>query len=84
MGQIINQYLFPKNIMWFFAGGVFGGDKKSLIEFDNETKKMCIKYISEQQTLMWEVNIWYFVYKENSVLFDPYYGSHDDTIIDNY
>lgn len=79
-----NYSVNPKKIMWFFAGGVFGGDKNSLINFDNETKKMCIEYISNKKTLMWEVNIWYFVYKENSILFEPYYCGHDDSIVDNY
>ena len=33
---------------------------------------------------MWEVNIWYLVYKENKELFDNYYCNHNNTIIDNY
>jgi hypothetical protein len=77
-----------KQITWYFAGGVFGGDKEQLLIFADKTKKMCIKTIKERSSLMWEVNIWYLVFKDNHserlVNFSFYNCDHNDTIIDNY
>ena len=73
-----------KDIRWYFAGGIFGGDTESLLLFSEKTKEMCIKIIQEKNTIMWEVNIWYLVYKEIPYLFDCYTCDHNSSIIDNY
>jgi hypothetical protein len=73
-----------KNIMWYFAGGVFGGDINSLLIFAEKNKNMCVKIISEKNTIMWEVNVWYLIYKENPELFDCYYCDHNSSLINNY
>ena len=73
-----------KDIMWYFAGGVFGGNKESLLLFSEKTKEMCIKIISEKNTIMWDVNIWYLVYNESKYLFNCYNCDHNSSIIDNY
>ena len=70
--------------MWCFAGSVFGGDIKSLLIFSEKTKEMCIKIIQKKNTIMWEVNIWYLVYKELPDLFDYYSCDHNSSLIDNY
>jgi hypothetical protein len=33
---------------------------------------------------MWEVNIWFLVWKDNSELFDAYIADHNTTIISKY
>ena len=33
---------------------------------------------------MWEVNIWYLVWKENKDIFDPYFSDHNQSVINNY
>ena len=71
-------------IMWYFAGSVFGGDKNKLLLFADLMKKNCLDIIDKQKTLMWEVNIWYFIYNTNKDLFDTYHCIHNNTIIDNY
>jgi hypothetical protein len=79
------QFYFNKyHIMWFFAGGVFGGNKDELIKFADKMKQMCLRMLFSEKMLIWEVNIWYWVYKENPEFFDPYYCLHDDTIVDHY
>jgi hypothetical protein len=77
----INIY---KNICWYFAGGIFGGNKDYLLYFADEVKSKCEHIIDKYGTLMWEVNIWYKVYLENRDLFEPYLCNHDYTIMDNY
>jgi hypothetical protein len=77
----INYYT---QVMWYFSGSVFGGDKNKLLLFADLMKKFCLEFIDKQKTIMWEVNIWYFIYIANKDLFDTYYGNHDNTIIDNY
>ena len=73
-----------KDICWYFSGGVFGGNKEKLLLFAELMKQKCIKIIQQSNTIMWEVNIWYLIYCENPSLFDPYYGNHNKTIVDNY
>jgi hypothetical protein len=73
-----------KNIAWYFAGGVFGGNKTQLLLFSEKMKNTCIEIITTKNTLMWEVNMWYLVYLDNKELFDTYFCDHNDSIIDNY
>jgi hypothetical protein len=73
-----------KDIAWYFAGGVFGGDSNTLIKFADLTKQQCIKTIEERKTLMWEVNIWFLVYLNNPELFSLYNCDHNHTLIGNY
>lgn len=81
MNFSLNQY---KDVLWFFAGGVFGGNSEALIKFSDLTKQQCIKVIEENHTLMWEVNIWFQVYLENKELFSLYNCNHNPSILENY
>ena len=76
-----NVYL---DICWYFAGGVIGGHKESLLVFAEKTKDMCIRIMKEKKMLMWEVNVWYLVFLENRLLFDFYHCDHNPTLIDSY
>ena len=71
-------------IQWFFAGGIFGGDKENLLTFAQLMKTAVNKIITNQKSLTWEVNIWYILYKKTPSLFLPYFASHDYTLFDNY
>jgi hypothetical protein len=81
-----NQYLFNiyRDVTWYFAGGVFGGNKDKLLIFADLMKEKCLQIISQKKTIMWEVNIWYLIYLENKELFECYHCGHDDLIIINY
>ena len=71
-------------ITWYFAGSIFGGDIESLILFSEKMKELCLKIIIERKALMWEVNIWYLIYKDNSELFDCYNSDHNESILNHY
>ena len=73
-----------RNISWYFAGGIFGGNPNKLIEFANLMKNKCIEIIKDKKSIMWEVNIWYLIYKDNPSLFDSYICNHDVSIINKY
>lgn len=73
-----------KDIAWYFAGGVFGGNKDFLIEFADKTKEECIKIIENGRTIMWEVNVWFLVYLQYPHFFDFYQSNHNQTLIDCY
>ena len=73
-----------KDISWYFAGGIFGGNSTYLLKFADLVKENCIKIIKECNTLMWEVNIYFLVYRENQELFSLYKSDHNNSIIDNY
>jgi hypothetical protein len=73
-----------KEVLWFFAGGVFGGKSTALIKFADLMKEQCVKVIEKKQTLMWEVNLWFQIYLENKDLFSLYTCDHNPSIIANY
>ena len=73
-----------RDISWYFAGGVFGGNIVKLIEFADLMKEKCTKLVEKDNHLMWEVNIWYLIWKDNKDLFDPYKADHNLSIIDKY
>lgn len=73
-----------KDIIWYFAGGVFGGDKTKLLLFADLMKSKCLEIINHHNTILWEVNIWYLIYMENKLIFDIYNCDHNSSIIDNY
>jgi hypothetical protein len=88
-----------KDVAWFFAGGIFGGEPQYLIEFADLVQQKCIQYISERRSFIWETNIWYLVYKDSLGLnrtfskdsfldsenvFSPYLAEHDVSLLQNY
>lgn len=77
----INNYT---RVTWYFAGGVLGGHKDNLLIFSEKMKNKCIQIIEEKNIILWEVNIWYFIYMENKELFDCYLCNHNETLITNY
>jgi len=75
---------YQSKVLWYFAGSVFGGDKASLCKFADLMKTRCLIFINEHKKLIWEVNLWYFIYNEHKELFDVYNCGHDKRILDNY
>jgi hypothetical protein len=73
-----------QTVFWLFAGSVFGGSAENMVRFAELTKTKCLQTIQDRRQLMWEVNIWALIYKENPDLFDLYNCVHDSTIINNY
>jgi hypothetical protein len=86
--QIEKQYIIQENIYtqvaWIFAGGVFGGDIESLLEFEKVSRETCLQVIKEKRSLMWEVNIWYMDYLKNKDLFSLYNCGHNMSLLCNY
>lgn len=69
---------------WTFAGSVFGGNVASLLEFAYLTKKEILQTIQTKKSIMWEINIWYLIYRKNISFFDMYTCGHDFRILDYY
>lgn len=73
----------PSHPLWVFAGGVFGGSPEPLRIFADEVDEECRRLIDNEQTLMWEVNVWYRVFDKRPQLFDWYAANHDASILQN-
>lgn len=73
-----------KTIAWYFAGGLFGGNKNKLIEFADIMKETTLNFIKENNYLVWEVNLWYMLYNEHKELFEPYPCDHNNSMVNNY
>ena len=78
------EWRIYQTVCWFFAGGVFGGDADKLFLFADKMKSKCIEIIKEKNMILWEVNIWYLIYKEAPELFFLYTADHNDTLLKYY
>lgn len=82
-GFVTGRDLYTQ-ICWYFAGGVFGGDARSLVRFANLVRDKCTEVVRTRHTLMWEVNVWYLVYLEHPDLFDCYPCDHNESLVSGY
>lgn len=80
-----NKYKLNINrtIHWYFAGSLFSGSKDSLLKFANLVEDKILEFM-KSGSIIWEVNIWFFVYSDNPELFDWYYGNHNLSMLRNY
>jgi len=78
------SYNVYRTLTWTFAGSVFGGNVDALLEFAFLAKKEILKTIREKKSIMWEINIWYLIYRQNLDFFDMYTCGHDFRILDYY
>ena len=72
------------DMCWYFGGSVFGGNKQALLDFAEIMKATCLDIIHTKHTLMWEVNLWYLIYKQHKHLFTIYSCNHNVSILDNF
>jgi len=82
--KYITEQKIYNQVIWVFAGGVFGGDIESLLKFDKLSKDMCLNIIKEKRNILWETSIWYMIYLENTDLFSLYNCDHNLSLINNY
>jgi hypothetical protein len=78
-----NKNIF-KNVIWFFLGGIFGGHKDTLLQFADIMKNKCVTIMENNQTIFWEVNIWYLIHTEYPDLFVGYHADHNLSMLNNY
>jgi hypothetical protein len=65
--------------IFYFAGGMFIGSKKSIDQFDKSVKKQTLKLLQDNK-ITFEVNVWYMIYLENHQLFSLKSGDHNITM----
>ena len=83
--NLANDPYIYNSICWFFLGGIIGGDKNKLIFFADKVKEKCIEIINTKGIILWEVNIWYLVYKDiDKDYFSIYAANHNESMIDLY
>jgi hypothetical protein len=69
--------------LWFFCGGFFSGNIKSLLTF-NEDVEICIQMLKDKKIFTWEVNLWASIYTTRYEIFDWYLADHNHTMLSNY
>lgn len=79
----MNTSSVMKGVMWYFLGGLFGGSRQALVEFDRLVECEVNALLSESQ-ITWEVNVWYLVYCNHPELFDWYSADHNTLMIRHY
>ena len=73
-----------REVLWYFAGSIFGGGKVQLLEFADTMKDFTTQLILEKHHIMWEINIWYILFHSNPQLFSCYRCNHNLSILENY
>lgn len=71
------------HVAWYFCGGLFSGNKESLLKFAELMEAKIIEF-SKLKYIMWEVNLCYLIYLENPQLFDWYKADHNVTMLSNF
>lgn len=83
-----SRFFFTMNpltqVLWYFAGGVFGGHATALKYFWAEMRHVCDALVFEHSTGTWEVNLWYFIYQKFPRLFDIYPCDHNESLLTGY
>jgi hypothetical protein len=73
-----------KDVNWLFAGSVFGGNESTIRQFALHVRDKCFQVLREKNTLMWEINIWVLIYRENPELFTLYPSDHSEILFRGY
>ena len=72
------------DVFWVFSGSAFGGSADALLDFASRMKQKCVFLLATRRSLMWEVNVWYLVYRDCPERFALFYGNHNSGILDNW
>ena len=78
--DINNDYT---RVNWYFCGGFFIGHANTLLEFEKEVKTELEFIIYNDKQLTFEINIWFKLWRNNTIIFDWYYGDHNATMFNN-
>ena len=73
-----------KDVNWLFAGSVFGGGSLAINQFALRVREKCFQVLRENNTLMWEINIWVLIYRESPELFSLYPSDHSEILFRGY
>jgi hypothetical protein len=72
-----------QHVLWYLAGGVFGGHPSALRQFHAEVRTE-LAVLAREQRCTWEVNVWALVLARCPELFTVYAASHDPSILTSY
>ncbi len=76
--------LFPNSVHWRFCGSMFICPRKYIQRFYNDSKESLLHFMTTENIIMWEVNIWCHVETIKAKEYIQwYYALHDDTMVDN-
>lgn len=72
-----------QHVLWYLAGGVFGGHPLALRRFHAEVQAE-LAVLAHEQRCTWEVNVWALVLARCPELFVVYAASHNPSILTGY
>jgi hypothetical protein len=64
-------------VKWYFCGGFLIGYKDKLLEFEKQVKQELRCILEEEKKLIFEVNIWFRIWKKGFQGLEWYYGDHN-------
>jgi len=72
-----------EQITWFFCGGFFIGDERSIRIFNNLVRLEVLELLDKSEYFIQEVNIWFRIWRDKcSELFNWYIGDHNYTMFE--
>lgn len=79
----INMEELIQRVNWRFAGSLFMGDRRSLEQWYNLCSDTLKLFLSQTQTLVWEVNFWAWLENVYPNSFHPqvYTSDHDNSLV---
>ncbi|MBM29138.1 MAG: hypothetical protein CME58_12285 [Halieaceae bacterium] len=72
-----------QHVLWYLAGGVFGGHPSALRRFHAEVRAE-LAALARERRCTWEVNVWALVLARCPALFAVYAADHNPSILTGY
>ncbi len=78
---IMNDDYLINSIVWRFCGGIIFWDKDKLLNFCNVCESNFGEFLTRFDTLVWEVNYWTWIERENKFNIIWEYRDHNDLML---
>ena len=78
---IMNDDYLINSVVWRFCGGIIFGDKTNLLNFCNIAENSFGEFLTQFNTLVWEVNYWTWIEREKKFNFVWDYRDHNDLML---
>lgn len=68
-------------VRWYFCGGFFLASGEVIQRFEKEVKKELASILAEQKRIIFEVNIWFRIWKRGGLLVNWYFADHNASML---
>ena len=73
----------PGDLVWYFCGGIFAGNREALTEFAEQQAKV-LDELLQIEVATWEVTVWFHMVSRCPHLFERYVADHNDSMLTGF